>query len=210
MASLPACPRRRGVMRRHSQVLRNDYGDLLERWKVDLIRARAKRLFFRDDEIPDLEQVIVMELLEADHRPDVAGGASEATFAVAVIDRQLREIKRYKARDRRKANYAALSLEGEPAVWEEAESLSVEADDPGLRLDMAEAMPHLRPAERAIYLALSQGQSQAAIARATGRSKAAICDGVRELRKKFLRRGLDEYLAPKPLAQSRRPRPSRL
>jgi len=84
------------------QGLRNDYGDPLERWKVDLIRARAKRLFFREDEIPDIEQIIVMELLDVDCRPDISGGASETTFVIAVIDRQLRQIKRGGARYRRR------------------------------------------------------------------------------------------------------------
>jgi len=35
-------------------------------WKVDLTRVRAKRLYFREDEISDLEQVTVMQLLKAD------------------------------------------------------------------------------------------------------------------------------------------------
>ena len=63
---------------------RNDYGDLIERWKVDLIRERSRRFFFRQDEIPDIEQIVVMELLNADHRPDIPGGASETTFVIAV------------------------------------------------------------------------------------------------------------------------------
>jgi len=173
----------------------NDYGGLIARWKVDLIRARARRFFFREDEIPDLEQIIVMELLGADYRPDVAGGASEATFVVAVIDRQLRQIKRHRARERRRANFEARSLDGDPSAFEEAAARSAGANDPALRLDMAQAMLGFTPAERAICEALSQGHSQAAIAHATGRSKAAICNEVRKLREKFRWWGLDEYMS---------------
>ncbi len=37
----------------------NDYGNLIEKWKVELIERRARRLGFKDHEIPDLEQEIV-------------------------------------------------------------------------------------------------------------------------------------------------------
>ena len=178
--------------------LRNDYGDLIERWKVDLIRARARRLFFREDEIPDLEQTIVMELLKADYQPEVPGGASEHTFVIAVIDHQLKEVRRYRAREKRRWDYEALSIEDGPDVRDEIKSLSVEQDDQGLRLDLAQAMRHLRPAERELCVALGQGQKQAVIARATGRSRAAICDEVRKLRDKLQKWGLKEYLQMRP------------
>jgi len=161
----------------------SDYGDLIERWKVDLIRMRAKRFLFRKDEIPDLEQSIVMELMNVDYRPDAPGGASEATFVIAVIDRQLRNIKRYRAREKRRWDYEALSIEDGPNVWDEIKSLSVEQDDQGLRLDQAHAMRHVRPVEREICAALGQGQKQAAVARATGRSRAAVCEAVRTARR---------------------------
>ena len=173
---------------------RNDYGDLVESWKVDLIRTRAKRFFFREDEIPDLEQIIVMELLKVAYHPDVPGGASEATFVIAVIDHQFRNTKRYRAREKRRSDYEALSIEDGPNVWDEIKSLSVEQDDQGLRLDLAHAMRHVRPVEREICVALGQGQKQAAIARATGRSRAAVCEAVRRIRSEFLRRGIGEYL----------------
>jgi len=140
----------------------------------------------------------VMELLGVAYRPDNAGGASEATFVTAVIDRQLKQIKRYRARERRRAGYEAQSLDGGSGASEEVASPSSGADGLALRLDVKEAILGLTPAEQAICLALSQGQSQAEIARATGRSKAAICNEVRKLREKFQWWGLDEYLEKRP------------
>ena len=172
----------------------NDYGDLIEEWKVDLIRARARRFGFRADELPDLEQNIVMELLGLQYDPSLEGGASETTFLIAVIDRQLRQIRRRRARIRRKASYEALSLDSNASAAHEAAWQLSYTHDPAMQLDIQQALLGLTPAERAICQALSQGFSQAAIARATGRSKAAICNEVRKLRARFREWRLDEYL----------------
>ena len=40
------------------------YEGLVERWKVDLISERARRMGFRPDEIPDVQQQIIMEVLQ--------------------------------------------------------------------------------------------------------------------------------------------------
>ena len=61
-------------------------------------------------------------------------------------------------------------------------------------IDVGQAVIGLTPAEQAICVALSQGRTQADIARATGRSKAAVCAQVQQLRKKFQRWGLDAYV----------------
>ena len=150
---------------------RNEYGGLIARWKVDLIRARAKRLYFREDEIDDLEQIIVQQLLETDFDPDVAGGASERTFVIAVIDRQLLKVKRNRRRDKRRVNYESVSLDDENFFTEKAFFALARAERHDLRLDVQQALIGLTPAERAICEALSQGHSQADIARSTGCSK---------------------------------------
>jgi len=185
-------------------VERNDYGGLIERWKVDLIRVRARRLYFRNDEIDDLEQIIVRELLKTDFKPDAAGGSSERTFVIAVIDRQLMKVKRDRRRDVRRVNQESRSLDDE-RVFTEKNFLSLSRTDKhDVRLDVKEALLKLTPAQRAICRALGEGYTQAEIARMTGRSKAAVCAEVKKLAEKFRKWGLSDYVRPRKAERIRR------
>ena len=172
--------------------MRNDYGDLIAKWKVRLIRTRAKKFFFRTDEIPDLEQIIVPQLLQLKFAPDRPNGAAEKTFVVAVIDRRLKMIKRARQRDIRRANHETQSLD-DPMVTEKSHLGRGRSDAMDLRLDLESALIGLTPTEQRICRALSEGFSQADIARATGRSKAAISGEVKKLREKFRQWGLGAY-----------------
>ena len=172
----------------------NDYGGLIAPWKVRLIVARAKRLGFRDDEIPDLQQQIVPGLLEATFAPDRVGGASEETFVITMIDRQLVNVKRDRMRDRRRANSEALSLDADLVLSEKDLFARHCWDVLELQIDVRDVLEALTPAERAICKALAEGHSQADIARTMGRSKAAISNEVHKLRGKFRCLGLADYL----------------
>ncbi|MFA4974803.1 MAG: hypothetical protein WC683_19555 [bacterium] len=183
---------------------RNDYGDLIERWKVDLIRVRARRLYFRKDEIDDLEQIIVQELLKTNFKPGAEGGSSERTFVIAVIDRQLMKVKRDRRRDVRRANYESLSLE-DKGVFTEKNFFSLSRTETHeAKLDVKQALMDLSPAQRAICRALGEGRTQAEIARMTGRSKAAVCADVRKLAEKFRKWGLNDYVRPRKAERIRR------
>ncbi|HRR82446.1 MAG TPA: sigma-70 family RNA polymerase sigma factor [Planctomycetota bacterium] len=175
-------------------MLENEYGDLIERWKVDLIRARARRFGFRPDDIPDLEQTIVLELLSAGYRPGLEGGAAERTFTIAVIDRQLKETLRSRRRDLRRVNHEARSLDADPAAAEEVPSPRPDSTLDGLSLDVQAAMVGLTPTERAICQALSEGQSQADIARERGCSRAAISKHIAQVALKLCGWGVDAYV----------------
>lgn len=176
---------------------RNDYGDLIERWKVELIRKRARRFSFREDEIDDLEQLIVPELLKAEFDPNHAARAAERSFVITVIDRRLLSAIRERGRDVRRVNYDADGLEEENALPGEEPRSPDRPDNLELALDLERAMADLGPDEKAICKALMDGMSQADIARATGRSRPAICREVRKLRAVFRTLGLDDYLGRK-------------
>jgi len=178
-------------------VERNDYGDLIEKWKVDLIRARARRFYFREDEMDDLEQMIVPQLVGADFDPEAAAGASERTFVITIIDRQLMKVKRDRRRDVRRVNYESPHIEDKGALTAKDLVSLGRRDRLELALDVQRALTDLTPTERAICLALKEGLSQADIARATGRSKAAICNEVQKLRAKFREWGFGNYLGRK-------------
>lgn len=175
-------------------MLENEYGDLIERWKVDLIRARARQFGFRRDDIPDLEQTIVLELLSARYRPRLEGGATERTFTIAVIDRQLKEVLRSRSRDLRRLNHEARSLDADPDAADEIPSPGHDRALDGLSLDVRAAMVGMTPTERAICQALSEGQSQADIARQRGCSRAAGSKQVAQVAVKLRGWGLDAYV----------------
>lgn len=172
--------------------MRNDYGDLIARWKVDLIGMRARYFGFSHDDVPDLQQVIVSQLLQLKFAPDRPNGAAEKTFIITVIDRQLLKIKRNRKREVRRANYEMRSLD-DPKLTENAFFARQNPDAIDLRLDIGSALPGLTAIERRLCNALSQGCSQAEIARSTGRSKAAISGDVKKLREKFWQWGLGAY-----------------
>ena len=74
------------------------YDGLVEEWKVDLIAARARRMGFRWDEIPDIQQRIIMEVLAFEF--DESNGAKESTALQAIIDNNLKKMCRTTARYR--------------------------------------------------------------------------------------------------------------
>lgn len=167
----------------------NEYGEVVARWKVEFIRTRARRLGFREDEIPDLEQDIVLELLQVDF--EEVGSACEATFVTHVIDLQLRKVLRDRKRDVRRLNHEATSYED---LSEDARIDPSETERIDFRLDLEAAMASLSPEEKALFEALRRGDSQAEIAGASGKPKTTVSDAVRRLRKKLRALGLDAYL----------------
>ena len=171
----------------------NDYGSLIERWKVDLIRAKARRFGFRRDELPDIEQMLVLELLSVTYAPAQPDGASERTFITTIIDRRLTNIRRDRRRHCRRTSYEARSLDSDTVVAEEAGLQVHHAPDPGLCLDLEQAVMGLTLPERAICQALSEGRSQTDIARGLGCNRSTICRRVASIADKLRRWGLDAY-----------------
>ena len=167
----------------------NEYGDLIARWKVELIGTRARKLGFREDEIPDLQQEIVLQLIDSEF--EETRGVAEATFVTRVIDLQLFKVLRDRKRDVRNINYDAVSYENLP---EDARVDRSETERVDLRLDLEAAMASLSPEERALCEALRRGDSQAEIARAQGKGKATISKAIRKLGEKLRAAGMDAYL----------------
>ncbi len=162
----------------------NEYGGVIARWKKELIAARARRMGFKEHEIPDLQQDIVLCLLEREFDET---RASEATFVTRVIDSQLLKELRARKRDARRANYEAAS---DADVAELASPGMSEVERADLRLDLKAALASLSPQERAVCEALMRGETRAEIARAQGKSKVTIWQTVMRLRKKLRARGL--------------------
>jgi DNA-directed RNA polymerase specialized sigma24 family protein len=172
-------------------VSENDYGDLIEKWKVDLIEMRARAMGFSEDEIPDLQQEIVLQFLGFEY--DETLGASENTALHRIIDRKLINARRDKNRDVRRLNNETVSLEDAGAAERPCPGMpDIELCE--LRLDLEAAMADLEGLEKAVCEGLLRGESKTEIARAQGCSNANITKAVRRLRRKLASRGLHEYL----------------
>lgn len=167
----------------------NEYGNLIEKWKVDLIEKRARRMGFSNHDIPDLQQEIVLERLE--FQPEGRNGASEKTAVLSVIDKLLVTELESRSRLVRRANYEAAPLE---EVREPAVAGAPIADKCGLRIDLKAAMDGLSETEREICEALMRGERRSAIAKARGYGRSWMTGVLRRLREKLRSAGLDRYL----------------
>ena len=87
---------------------RFSYDGVLERWKIKLALRRARRMGFRDDELDDVIQDLVISLMDIKYDSDRANGASEKTMLTSVIDQQLYKMRRL--------NYRRVCLEQSVAL----------------------------------------------------------------------------------------------
>ena len=171
---------------------RNKYDGLIEEWKVDLVRSRAKKWGFLEDDVPDLEQQAALELLKVQFKPDEYAGVQEKTLVVEVIDRMLKMVMRNRKRDVRRVNYLAELIESaEGLVTEKSVLGKLGTTRTEMRLDVERALMGLSEEERTIIGRLGEGDSQAEIARSMGSSKAKVNETVMRLREKFRRWGID-------------------
>ena len=158
----------------------NDYGDLIEPWKVDLIVARAKRIGFRDYEIEDVQQELIFEVLDFKYETGKSNGATEATALTTVIDRRLIDLRR--------------SEESYRARQERIVSRSSQAVDPpaqDLAIDVQRIIDSLPERERQVCRALSLGRSVQATAKDMGCGWHTARRMINRIRERFEEMGLN-------------------
>ncbi len=175
--------------------MRNDYGSLVEAWKVDLIIDRARLKGFREDEIEDAQQEIVLAILDFKYDPNNEAGATEATALTALIDRQLAFILRKQAR-RAKHEKKYRLLHGVvddkpiPVVAQDAQQ-EREIDFPA---DVHRAVCDLSPFEQQVCAALADGQACSSIAEDVGVSRYELDRTVNRIGDVFRAQNLDAWM----------------
>ena len=165
---------------------------MIDRWKLDLVRARAVRLGFRGADLDDVQQDILIEVLSFRFQPERANGANERTALVSLIDRRLlmarRQQRRYQQRlDRIQqwTNPEDAALDVEQATHEE---------HTGRRLDIGEMLATLTPEDRVLCSALAAGESIDAIAHRLECSWHTVKRCIERLRKHLIEKGVDGYV----------------
>ncbi|MGE3808278.1 MAG: hypothetical protein AB7K24_26760 [Gemmataceae bacterium] len=127
----------------------NDYSGVVESWKIELLGQRAKRLGFREDELPDLQQEIVFDIISFQFDPAKSNGATEATALTAVIDRRLKTFLRTKCRYQSRIERLQNGQHGELE--------SRQADQDQLALDVRDVIARLPEREQLICKRLLEG-----------------------------------------------------
>jgi DNA-directed RNA polymerase specialized sigma24 family protein/predicted DNA-binding transcriptional regulator AlpA len=168
--------------------MRNSYEGVLDDWKVDLIRQRAKQHRVRLQDMPDIEQEVALTLLALDYDEENEAGASERTFLTEVIDRRLHALLRKERRYRDR-------------VGDEGKTGLPERSEPDARLqqtdvvdDVQRVMAALDTTDRSICTLLSESASVHAIAEQLGLGWHSVQRRIDSIRDRLQNRGLDGWL----------------
>lgn len=161
----------------------------IERWKLELIRARARRRGLRDGELDDAQQEIAIEVMAFRFRPERSNGATEATAVTAVIDRRLSMIRRRQRRYRQRFEVRAHAFLASGAEEEPAEP--VPDSHLEVHTDIRAVLDGLQPEDRELCRRLADGMSIDAIAAQTGCGWHTVRRRIDRLRAEFERQGFD-------------------
>lgn len=160
------------------------YDGIVEPWKVELIVARAWRMGFRRDELPDVQQQLILEVVGFKYDPARSNGAKESTALQSVVDNHLKKMCRTTARYRARVDRLRDTPPPE-AVFENHERT----------VDVRSAVAALSEREREVCRALSEGYSKQEIAKLLRCGWHTVDRLMRRIRAAFEELGLDGYLA---------------
>lgn len=149
------------------------------------IASRARRMGFRGHDIEDVQQQILMVLMDFEFDPEKSNGASNRTAITAVIDLQLRCIRRSRLRytDR------ITGSENIPSEVIDTSFGTNAARHVSMSEDLAIARSHLSPMAQQICDALADGQSINEIAKSMGMSWHTVHKHVDAIRECFASHG---------------------
>jgi len=152
----------------------NTYDGILEAWKVDLIRARARRHGVRPHDMGEVEQEIVRVVAEFCFDPAKSNGATERTALTKVIDNRLKNMRRKR---KRYSDHLDRARRMSRQVEEDTTSKAM------LVIDVHDAIAMLPLREQAVCQGLLVGQTLNQIAIDQGCAWGTIrrsCDAIRE------------------------------
>lgn len=169
--------------------MQNSYHGVLEDWKVELIRQRARLHRVRAQDLPDIEQELATTLLCLEYSQDHEQGATERTFVTEVIDRSIRALLRKERRYRdRVAEEDGNGLPEEVEIDKRLHQADVVAD-------VRHMLSEFNDTDRAICLLLSDGASVAAIATELTIDWHAVQRRIENIRNRFSALNIDRASA---------------
>jgi RNA polymerase sigma-70 factor (ECF subfamily) len=193
-------------------VSQNSY-DGIDKYAVDLIRHKVRQLVgktrFTEDDRPDLEQELIIDLLLRMRYFNPAK-AKKTTFMARIVERRIATILEARFAQCRDWRLCQISLnepldngEGDTAEWidflDSEGSLISEIREPRahlayeIRMDLNRAMVSLPEELRDLYERLRRN-TMAEIARDIGIPRSTLYDRLSKLRNAFREAGLEDYL----------------
>ena len=168
---------------------RNRYDSVIDKSKIALINSRARRMGFRRQDMDDIQQQVSMALLQFTFDESRSNGATERTAITAVIDRQLRKIRRTRTRH-------ADRLSGSDSLPIDLTDSAAHADIQHIRRssDLSIAIERLGPTAKRICKHLSEGQSINEIASGMQVSWHTVHKHIAKIRACFVDLGLDDLV----------------
>ncbi|MFO0915328.1 MAG: hypothetical protein U0795_20365 [Pirellulales bacterium] len=157
----------------------NSYEGVLETWKLKVIRQRARRMGMNGNDLDDALQQVVMVLMHFRFDAERADGASERTAVTAVIDRQLKMMRRRETR----AHQRVESLQ-------EGYVDSYEDRQPELSVDVRGILEALPALDQKICDCVAAGMSIRQMSEMFGMSWHSMEARIESIRNCFERRGL--------------------
>ena len=172
----------------------NTYGQLIEKWKVDIIADRALKRGFRPDELDDVQQEIIPAVLAFRFDAEKSNGATERTALTTLVNNRLTFIQRGCARQikNHERYMESIGLKSDKPYEEVADD--VDPNAVALAFDVREAVAGLEPQERAVCAALSRGDNRVSIDRAMGMKRCAVIRMIDHIRDHFRTIGLDAWV----------------
>jgi RNA polymerase sigma factor (sigma-70 family) len=168
---------------------RNQYDSVIDKSKLAWINSRARRMGFRRQDLDDVQQQVSIALLQFNFDEARSNGASERTAITAVIDRQLRKIRRSRARH-------ADRLSGSESLPSDITDLAAHQNVQQVRRssDLGIAIERLSPVAQRICKCLAEGQTINEIANAMQVSWHTVHSHVAKIRECFVDLGFDELV----------------
>ena len=164
----------------------------IDRWKLDLVRARAFRLGFRGADLEDAQQEVLQEIVLFHFQADHANGANEKTALVALIDRRLCMILRQRRRYQKRLDRLQQGIDPE-SLLVDAEQTD-HAERTARRLDIQKILAGFDPEDRALCSYLAAGESLYSIANRLQCSWHKVKRRIDHLRELLIETGVDGYV----------------
>jgi DNA-directed RNA polymerase specialized sigma24 family protein len=160
----------------------------VERWKLNLVRARAYQRGFRGADLEDVQQEVLLEVLAFRFCPDRSNGATEATALIALIDRRLFMARRSEQRRLRRVEQAQEPQESSIDAVEMPAAHHLDRS-----LDIQKVVASLAPAEQELCRMLAAGESIEAIAARLQCGWHTVKRQVERIRRIFEEKEIDGY-----------------
>ena len=171
---------------------RQSCNSTIERWKLDLVRARAYRFGFRGADLDDAQQDVLLEVIAFKFQLERSNGANEATALVSLIDRRLCMVKRRQRRYQQ--HFDRFQQSSDPKESAAETGLRNHEDRISRHLDLQKVIASLASKDRLLCDALAAGASIDSIASRLHCSWHTVKRRIDNLRKAFAEKEIDGYV----------------